>query len=657
MSLRFLDYLPDPLNLDPESVIVVRRRLEAYLAELWPELDTRPNSVFGDIYLTPESAVAAACEAAMENFKSDLDLSNVATGRINNPDFVEAFLANFGVTSDMAVRSTGVVKLLFGANIQYLIGHDVTFKFGEHEFVISPEEDNPLVIQPVGSSTGKRILTSTGDGGFEVHIPVIGPPGSDVSDGETAILSESVDDLDSAQAAGSFDPGKLTESLISMASRAQKRFASISLTSRTGARSFVATLWPNLLLASATVTGDKEMLRSGINPLGIKEGALDLFVRSSTNYIDGETTLDLTYDVGKNVWVGQLTLPVVPAFFSTSDGIFQAAKFREAHGASTIYSKSRHPTVDNLGVSYSRHEVLGIEIEDTNPTNFIPSSNGTVTYSTPGVVTLVISGEYGGSKFSQYSQRSVKMRFDRLTELEGKTAIVANVKDLISGESGTVYFLPNTETNPNKGIVDFASQGYKNLFNGLHLAVVPTSGRFIPVNLLGLQFDFGYRGRTSSFTANYLYDPSLVKIDNILQHPDNKPVNVDVFTRSFIICHVTQFVITYRIRYGQNINLTAARDGIAGYVNGLGYPRQYQDTSVAMFLRTLGVIELRNISKRGTFYPSLARLYVDKEGNESLIPRLDTTDLQPPSNDFGIGARNVTYILEQDTIQFNAITA
>lgn len=656
MPLKLIDYIPDPIDLDPSVVIATRRRLDAYLSDFWPELDTRPNSVFGDIYLTPEATLMTACEVAMERFKSDLDLGNVASGKVYNVDFVEAFLKNFGVDSGLAVHSTGVIRMIFNNDQQYTIGHQVTFNFGSKVYKINPEEDNPLIIYPTGSDKGKRILTPASDGAFEVHVPVVGPAGESVNHGEPALISEDVEGLTDVMAAGTFDSGRLEDSIVMKADRARRQFASISLTSRSGARSLISLLWPGLVGDSAIVTGDKEMLRTGINPLGVKEGALDLFVRTSPVYVTGETSIVLTYDSLRNIWVGRLVLPCVPAFFSTSAGIFQAAKFGQSQGASAIYARSSHPTVDNLGVAYSKYEVLGIEVEDTSPTSFTPSVNGPVTYSTSGVVSLNVSGEYAGYRFNRYSQRSVIMRFDRLAEVDDKEAIVANVRDKISGETTTVYFLPNTETNPSKGVIHF-DDGYRNMFNGMQLEVTPTSGQYVPGRLLGMQFEFAYQGRTSSFVVSYLYDPSLIKVDNMVQSPDYKPVNVDIFVRNFIICHVTQFTITCRTRYGQTLDWETLRNRIVLYVNGITYPRQYQDAVVMTFMQSSGAVDVHRISKRGTFYPSLARVYVDKDGVESAVSRIDTTTLLPPLNDSGFGPRNIAYLLEPDTIQFNAISS
>ena len=307
MSLLLTEYLPDPADLDADAVVETRKRLQAYLQQFWPELDTRPNSVFGDVYLTPMATLMTAAEVAVQRFKSDLDLANVAAGVVYDPDFVTAFLKNFGISTETAINASGTVRLVFNVDQEYVIESSTTFTFGSSVFFINPEEGNPIYIKPTTEPNAKRVLTKTGVDQYEVYLPVTGTPGAQVNDGDSCTISVPIDTLVSINAVGKVDPGKPDETIITLAAKAQRQFAAASLSSRSGIVSFCSARWPGLLAMSASVTGDSEMLRSGQNPLGIFEGAVDVFVKSSDTFTDGEAIVPLTYDIERQAWVGRLT--------------------------------------------------------------------------------------------------------------------------------------------------------------------------------------------------------------------------------------------------------------------------------------------------------------------------------------------------------------
>jgi len=653
MSLKLTEYLPDPSDLDPAAIIETRKRLATYLAQFWPELDTRPNSVFGDIYLTPAATMMTSLEVAMERFKNDLDLANVSAGKIYDVDFVEAFLKNFGVASDRAINASGAIKMVFSADKEYILESSTTFTFGESVFYFNPEEGNPIYIKPTTEPDARRVLTRTGQDQYEIFLPVMGTPGATVNDGDQANMSVTIDELVSITAMGGFDAGKPADNLITLADKAQRQFSAASLASRSGVVSFCSNRWPGLIAVSAVVTGDREMLRSGLNPLGIFEGAVDVFVKSSSTLAKGESIVPLTYDVERQAWIGRLTLPVVPSFYNLAAGIFQTNNFQTSRGVNQIFGKSVHPTVQNVGVSYSRYEVLGVAVKDTNPVDFRPSVTGAAVPRTPTTTTVEVRGEYNGSLFSQYGNRSVNMRFDAATEVDGVPAIRANVRDSVSGEVVKVYFVANDDVTPTRGLIKKDDPGYLAMFNGLELDVVPATPSFTPETMVGLEYTLAYSGRVANFSVNYLYDPFLIQVDNVLGNPDHKPVNADPVARSFITCHINQFTINYRTRYGQILDVASATAAIVDYLNSLGYPNQYEDSAVSGILARFGAAGIQSITKKGYFYPSLAATYVNPDGSETSIPRIETTTLLPALNDYGYGQRNIGYFIERDTLVFN----
>lgn len=653
MSLKLTEYIPEPDQLDPAAVIETRNRLVAYLKEFWPLLDTRPNSVFGDIFLTPMAVTVTALEVAMSRFRNDLDLANVSAGSLYDTDFIRAYLKNFGVDPAQAINASGTVKLVFNTDKAYVLDSSTTLSFGDNVFFFNPEEGNPIYIRPTSEPSAKRLLTKTGENQFEVFLPVTGTPGVSVNDGDQAILSTTIDELVSITAMGNMDKGAPPDNLITLADRAQRMFVAASLSSRSGAVSFCASRWPNLIAATATVAGDREMLRGGTNIFGAFEGALDLFVKSSATLAKGETLLQLTYDLERQSWIGRLTLPVVPAFYDLTAGIFQTSDFQNSRGVNQIYARSSHPTVRGLAVAYSVYEVLGIAIKDTNPTNFNPAVTGQAESTNPSLVTMAVRGEYNGSLFGQYANRSVRIRLDSVEDHAGVTWIRANARDQISGEVVSVYFEPNATSAASRGLVVKLDAGYVNMFNGLDLDLVPTSGIYAPASLVGTEFTLIFSGRTANFSVNYLYDPMLVQVDNVIGNPEHKPVNAAPWVRNLITCHVTKLVINYRVRYGKQVDVDSAREALVNYINGLAYPAQYEDSAVSTIMTQYGADGIQSINKQGFIYPSLAATYVEDDGTEISIPRVETTTLLPAVNDLGYGLRNLGYYIDRDTIVFN----
>ncbi len=652
MAKTLTDLLPTPTDLDPADVVATRKRLESFLGQFWAELDTRPNSVFGDIHLTPFAVLMTGLEVAMDRFRSDLDLGNVAQGVIWDDDFVRSFLRNFGVTEQGMVPATGTIKLSFTDDKDYVFDADTTFTFGDQIFYVNRDEGSPITISNTAAKSPRRVLTRVSDGNYVVHLPVFGPAGTQIIDGSVAVTSFTATELTSVLAAGDFNSGLPPETTPQMALKAQKTFASANLTSRSGVISFLVLRFPQIIGASPTITGDREMIRPGRNPLGLLEGAIDVFVRSRAAYISGESTLPLVYDLDAQAWVGRINLPVVPAFMSVKAGVFQVSNFLNDRGVNQIYAQSSHPFVDNLGISYSRYEQLGIRIVDTDPADFTPSFVSDVKARSDGS-SLVVNGEYAGYIFNTTPGRSVTIRFDSATTYEGMVALQANVIDKQTGETGSIFFVPNNTDTPTSGIVIKDTVDYKKFFNGMDLEFVPQDGVFNPSAAIGFLFDFSYQGRSANFTFSYLYDPALVQVDSVLQNPDNKPVNVSLLTRSTIICYIPQFVVNYRVPFGTRVDQDAARNAISNYVNSIMFPDVYEEAVVGMIINSLGGV-LQNVTKTGRFYPSLATAYVDRDGAETPIPRPTSTTLAPPLNDLGFGARNISFLLDPENIIFNA---
>ena len=648
------DYLPTPDEISPEAIIAARNRAVLFMKDWWPELDTRVNSVFGDLQMTPFAVMVAALEIAMARMKSDLDPANIAQGIVFDPGFVTAYLKNFGVSPRTAVASSGTLKLVFSVNKNYVIDATTAFLFGASFVQINSDEGNPITIYAANSIGAKRQLVKIGLNEYAVYLPATGAAGITIQDGAIAASSLTNAELISITAAGDFDSGLAVESLAELAAKAQKTFPSANLSSRGGAISFVLSTWPQLIGASVVMTGDDEMIRSGQNPMGIAEGAVDVYIRSLTSYAFTQASVALTYDVAQGGWVGQLPTNVTPAFYALKDGVFQVNNFINSRGVNKVFSRSTHPKIDSLGIAFSKYETLGILVKDTNPIDFQSGFVGEVK-STTGLqsAALTIAGEYYGSTFHPHSSRSISMRLDYAVTIDGVPGVSANVKDNLSGATATVRFVADAAVNAASASIVKSDFGYQTMFNGLDLKLISLTGDFNLTSLLGSGFEVAFQGRTANFIMNYLYEPILVPADNILNSPDNRPIQTSIIAKSFIPCHVQQFIVNFRAKFGISVDTASAQQAIFQYVNSIIYPDVYDESRISDIMRNYGASGVSSINKIGVIYPSLANVFVDQEGNQMTVPRYVTKTLEAPRNDAGIGARNISFILPLETIHFH----
>jgi hypothetical protein len=672
MSDILRDYFLNLPQLSMKQLGELRQRYVSLLNTNWPLLDTRPNSVAGDLIVTPTSVMTAVAENAMFMIMSDMDLGNTAAGITYNPAFVQSLMANLGVLPLSATVSTGVIALTFNANKNYVIDANTQFTTNSSVFQFNASAGSPVVIYASdasnpSSASNKWVLTNIGNGQFVVYLPVTGPAGAVVSDGTSFITTLTQPNLVSAASAGDFDAGSASETIQQMAVRAQSVFAAANLNTRSGIISFLTQRWPNLLNNYAILTGDPEMTRAGTTPLGVTDGAADVFVKSLQQYASGSSVVTLTYDATQGGWIGAITAPTPIAFFDLSKGIFQTNNFLNNQGKNVIYSSSVHPTADDTSIAFSKYERLGIFIQDTNPTNFQAGWVSAISETRGTGASLSVTGEYASSHFNNDPRRDVTLRCLSATTLRqlmpttlnpaayiDVEALQCNVIDNTTGENDLIYFVPNATSNPTGGVLDKTTLGYARMLRGLDLDISTPSQTFNSVDYIGSTFNFTFQGRTANFSVNYLYEPALISVDSTIQDPNNRPIGVDVVTRSYLPCLISQFNISYRIGFGNVFDEAGARQDIFNYLSALSYPDSYDDAQIGQILLNRGAGGLIGITKRGVYMPSLASQFVDKLNNMTPVPRFVTTTLQPPINDLGVSGRNTTFILSAGTIQFNS---
>lgn len=365
-------YLPAIADIPSARVLTARASLANYLAQQWPDLDTRPGSVDGDLRLTPFAYLMAACEMASERVISDLDLEQIANGVVYSCPVAQAFVNNFYPAASSAGLATGVVRLTFSQNLTVSLDQKVMLLFGTSSvFALMLAAYGPLEVLPVGSvrrAPNQAVLVSTGTSYF-VDVPVVGVMPTQVAAGDTASIDKLPANLTSITAIASFFSDAGGVSLSKQASMAKNQMYSASLTSRGGAAALVRSKFPDIAGVSAVVSGDVEMLRDTVNPLGFRDGRLDVLAKTGTAYTSSTLLVRVPYDSENEKFIGRLGFPDVPILI---DGITaQAAPAVSL--TRKIYSRSLDPVRAPLATcAYSVLEDLWIAIDMPKDGDHLP---------------------------------------------------------------------------------------------------------------------------------------------------------------------------------------------------------------------------------------------------------------------------------------------
>lgn len=654
-QFNLADYLPGPEVLDPSAVQAARARLEQCVRSWWPELDTRPGSVFGDLHLTPLATLLASLEDALRQRDRDTDLEAISRGLVTDPDLARSFLANFGVTETSATKSHGLARMVFSVNQEVSLDPDVRFQAGSGLFNVVTKDGAALVIKPSGTAGARHVLTAEA-GQFVVYVPLQGTPGASVKAGASITYGQALNGLVGITAAGDFDAGVLSLTLSQMAERARALFTAGGLGTRRGAVGLVRAHFPGMVAVSAVMTGDVEMARDTDSLLGVAQGAMDILVRGSRNFQRAAGKVTLTYDVARGAWVGRLDTPVTPAFFDLAAGVFKVTRFANDRTKRRVLMRSLHPRQDSVGLSYSRHQQLGLIVDDLDASESTPASVTPATQITGTPAVLTVSGEYGGNVFSNSSRRDLVLQVERVEpHADYGEVLVLSVRDQASGEFGEIRMAANSASTP-LFAVPVASATFTQFFNGLDLRLTPADSIYTSSRFVGCSYRLAFQGRSAEFEVGYLYDPAMPQVEALLERDDYRPAAMSVLSRGFAICHVSALAISYQAPFGQNLDLDAVRQRIADYINGLGWPDYFDSSRVASIMLESGATAISAVAPQGIIYPSMATVFVDKAGTETSIARIPTRTLLPPAGVPGLGQRNLAYLIEPAAITFNAIT-
>ncbi len=320
MAIDLLSYFPAFADIPEADILTMRQRIEALLHQAWPDIETRPNSVMGDLALTPLSHLIAAAETAVDRVLSDLQLGNVEQGIIYNCAFVQEYLKNFAIYEQATLQSSGVIRLTFTTDQDYIIDRRARYQFGADAFNLRLPHDGALLIARVGAplvpGTNTRNLVELTAGVFVADVPVTGTMTVQVAAGAGGATDFPIPELSAITAMADFDFGLPPATLSELARRTRETFYSATPNTPGGAARFLKKEFPELVGISPVVTGDAEMMRDTINPFGLGDGRMDIYVRSKSTVIETIALrvpfIDIQNAAPLNRFVGKLQFTNIP---------------------------------------------------------------------------------------------------------------------------------------------------------------------------------------------------------------------------------------------------------------------------------------------------------------------------------------------------------
>lgn len=362
MNYDFLSiYFPAYSELDPVRVQEMRAAASTLIRSVYPEVDTSPNSPFGDLFVSPAAPGLAGSEVAFNRLMSDLDPENVEQGTAYNCDFLRQFYLNLGIQDEESQRSYGILRLVFTDSTTRELDRSTTFLINDGSYRPFAPKAGPIrLLAPglTGSSEENYLNYSFYSAtSWVVDILVFGNAGQLAAAGASVEVDRTVAGLSAATALSNFMGGTTPSRLQELARRTRHNFYSRTPTTRGGATNLVHQQFPEITITGCVVSGDFEMVRDLVNPGQVAAGCLDLMVRSETLLEDMVTVRlrQMTGASGEVVYSGWADLPETPI------KILSITNNSQTQNA-TLYSVSTNPRTPGLTAAYGASERLLIKV-------------------------------------------------------------------------------------------------------------------------------------------------------------------------------------------------------------------------------------------------------------------------------------------------------
>ena len=619
----------------------VESRLRMVLKKRWPELDTAPGSVFGDLFITPASRVVALIEQSTSCILSDLNLENALNGVVCDCDFIQTFLKGLGVTSLTDVNTTGMVRIHFTKDQEYTFDQGELLLFDDsYVFGFLPGDISQITIQQTNESTstsGKvnnkyklsidtveqdsnNIYTANG---FYVDLPIYGPATASLTAGALGKIDEDFgkpiggkkltdEYISSVELLHDIEPLQLPTTLEELINLTRTITPAASLTTRANSISYLSHRFPSLKGVSMVLNTDPEMQRTSSSDItsSIKAPVVDLYIKGPHTL---ECTEYFTYDTlsgGETFNIGSLQhIPLVINEIELPGGLFYSDNELICNGLRT----------QGTQVTFS--------LDEENPNQEIPT-------------TLYIKGNepenqkvyaitLNGSTASEY------LTIKQLTEEEAQGV----------DSNSIISALNNTDTG-----AEYTINGVTNASGAAIRIVKVLTGldRFNTDDLTYTLYSVDTHPDKGFIKITYLYDPIAEAVIKHINGPACKPA-FNIIVRPFITANVKKLEITYRKTAGKFFDRQKAIDTIYQFITSLTYPTIYDDAYIGDILMSCGASGIDKIDADVTYQISGALggynpNQIDQSAKSLSVDKIP--DIPGAMKlYYGLGVRNVNYII------------
>ena len=669
--MDFLDKILPVNELDTKRVKDVYDRLSTILSEQYPDIDTQPNSVFGDTILRPLSYLVGALEEAQNCVFSDLDLRNLAAGQICDCDFAEDYIRNLGVDAPAELPTVGTVRLTFNTDELREFPNTKRVGFDNQTMVkfLVPRSSNIIILPTTAQSAYpednifklKKIRTDR----FIVDIPILGPPGADIESGEDGLTDLEDNHLVSVVLSTPLRNVTLPQTLQETVPFTKQLFPSSSLTTRSSIISFFTNRLGNLGGVSPVMPGDTEMQRGSTNLFGVASNSTDIYLKGNARPVEGTIIVPLTHSdlsapQGGDSWRGVLNfggdIPLrINSVRTLTQELIESVKTNESEGYSIVGTSKDSERFPNMSGAFTEYEDLGIIIPDGEPSivaDNIPKDSVSSLSSTDAEV--LVSGVYKGGCFSPGFKNKLVIGFTSETECVVTNTVTGEKTDMTLSPDGTDYVLD----------IDSSVEGERWLY-GLTVRL-ELNGE---TDIGGKQFTVEYEGVGGYVVVNYLYDPIIREAHGLIDHDLQRGV-FDLALRSPHPVFLDKLTIEYRTGSGKWTDVKLARDEILEYVNSTVYPALIEDSALSDAILYAGAAGVHRITKEATLWQTLADLYTmdgrdfehsnsppDERSNGDFVgykivdwSDMDTAFLVDPVRDLRVGPRSVQFNLTSNQL-------
>ncbi len=341
----------------PKERIRAHRSLMSAVIRSESDVDTSPNTAFGDLFVSPAGIGTASLEESWRRFFSDMNLENVAAGQVYNCDFVRHYLSQLGFSTLPESASTGLVRLTLASSTEIVIPRTLELSVGDEVFrlLLRYEGDVKLTSLPQEPDQNYAVIYQSGVTQWFCDVLITGRAGASLSAGSALDPSADIPGLVSVTALGGFQSGLPPASVSELAARALTNVAAAPCT-RAGIMAGAQRILSDNVAVGCIVSGDAEMSRDESNPLSVAGGRADLLVKSRELVADIVVCrLDLIDTGSGSVFFGEVKFPRPPVLIdSVTSGGWVISNPQK------ISVPSAAPGYTNLGCAYGPQERIFI---------------------------------------------------------------------------------------------------------------------------------------------------------------------------------------------------------------------------------------------------------------------------------------------------------